>query len=130
MLGLVGEQIETSTGPQDDDFVCGAIVATRPRGNRIQIWVKEKDNVEKINFLGKRLINVLEITDHSGVSVDFSVGFLFFRAVFSFVEMLTTFTPYRLILVDPMERLGLSVSKDMPIHLHHEEPVVMRTRRS
>jgi translation initiation factor 4E len=75
VLGLVGEQIETSGGPQEDeDFVCGAIVATRPRGNRIQIWVKEKDNVEKINALGKRLIAVLEINDHSGVSVEFSVG--------------------------------------------------------
>ncbi|EFP83819.2 uncharacterized protein PGTG_09532 [Puccinia graminis f. sp. tritici CRL 75-36-700-3] len=79
VLGLVGEQIETSsTSPQqqqqqqDEDLVCGAIVATRPRGNRIQIWVKEKDNVEKINSLGKRLINVLEINDHSGVSVEFS----------------------------------------------------------
>ncbi|KAI9605381.1 hypothetical protein KEM48_002322, partial [Puccinia striiformis f. sp. tritici PST-130] len=75
VLGLVGEQVENahhSKGEEEDHFVCGAIVATRPRGNRIQIWVKEKDNVDKINGLGKRLINLLEINEHSGVSVDFS----------------------------------------------------------
>ncbi|POW00804.1 hypothetical protein PSTT_12901 [Puccinia striiformis] len=67
VLGLVGEQVENahhSKGEEEDHFVCGAIVATRPRGNRIQIWVKEKDN-------GNDLLT-LEINEHSGVSVDFS----------------------------------------------------------
>ncbi|MBW0463837.1 hypothetical protein O181_003552 [Austropuccinia psidii MF-1] len=66
VLGLVGEQIDIN------DDICGAVVATRPRGNRIQIWIRDKENVEKINGLGKRLINLLEINENTGVSVEFS----------------------------------------------------------
>lgn len=72
VLGLVGEEVDLH------DDVCGAIIATRPRGNRLQVWVREKDNVERVNGLGKRLIQLLEITEETGVSVEFSVGFSFF----------------------------------------------------
>ncbi|CAH7685441.1 hypothetical protein BY996DRAFT_7041386 [Phakopsora pachyrhizi] len=66
VLGLVGEQVDLY------DDVCGAIVSTRPKGNRVQIWVREKGNVEKVNGLGKRLISLLEINEDMGVSVEFT----------------------------------------------------------
>lgn len=67
VLALVGEEVDLH------DDVCGAVVATRPRGNRLQIWVRDKTNVERVNGLGKRIIKLLEITEESGVAVDFSV---------------------------------------------------------
>lgn len=66
VLGLVGEEVDVF------DDVCGAIVATRPRGNRVQVWMREKSNIERVNGLGKRLMKVLEINEESGVSLEFS----------------------------------------------------------
>ncbi|KAH9814320.1 hypothetical protein DFH28DRAFT_928913 [Melampsora americana] len=66
VLGLVGEEVDVL------DDVCGAIVATRPRGNRVQVWMREKSNVERVNGLGKRLMKVLEINEESGISLEFS----------------------------------------------------------
>lgn len=67
LLALVGEQIEP------EEFVTGAMCSVRDRGNRIQIWVKDRNNVDHINQVGKAIADCLGIAEGMNVSMDFSV---------------------------------------------------------
>lgn len=67
LLALVGEQIEP------EEFVTGAVCSVRDRGHRVQIWVKDRSNVDQINQVGKMLAELLGIADGQNVSMEFSV---------------------------------------------------------
>lgn len=46
-----------------NDEICGAVVSTRPRFYRIQLWLRNKENVAAINIIGKRVLQLLELED-------------------------------------------------------------------
>lgn len=68
VLALIGEELDL------DDEVTGAVVSTRPKVDRIALWLRSKNDVEKVNRLGKKLVDLLEVEREPGVSLEFSVN--------------------------------------------------------
>ncbi|KAK4706059.1 translation initiation factor 4E, partial [Phenoliferia sp. Uapishka_3] len=91
VLGLVGEELD------EKDDITGAgssslhpllplpprllsltpldklVVAIRPRGSRIQLWIRSKSNIEHVNSLGRRLIRLLELSSETpGIHLEFA----------------------------------------------------------
>ncbi|KAG0250876.1 hypothetical protein BG011_008003 [Mortierella polycephala] len=64
---LVGEQLDAG------DDICGAVLSRRTKADRLAVWVRDKDNVEAINGIGKRLIKILDIAKER-ISLEFQVG--------------------------------------------------------
>lgn len=66
VMGLIGEEID------ENDEITGAVVSTRPRGDRIQIWTR-MTSVDECNELAKKLIKILEIGEgnNNNVSLEF-----------------------------------------------------------
>lgn len=50
------------------------VVSLRAKIDRIQLWTREKENVEAINALGKKLIKLLDLQDEPTVGLEFQVG--------------------------------------------------------
>jgi translation initiation factor 4E len=48
------------------------VASTRPRANRIQVWVRDKDQVERVNSIGQKLLDLLELNNEPSVSLDFA----------------------------------------------------------
>jgi len=44
-----------------EDSICGAVLSTRPRIYRLQVWVRDKEDILSVNGIGKRLIQLLEL---------------------------------------------------------------------
>lgn len=66
VLGLIGEQLD------EKDETCGAVCSIRPRGNRIALWVRDRDDVEKVNRIGRKLVSLLELEKEPGVAMEFT----------------------------------------------------------
>jgi len=64
-MGLVGEQID------DRNEICGAVVSLRPKIDRIQLWTRSKDDVERINAIGKKIVRLLDIANEPGIGFEF-----------------------------------------------------------
>lgn len=67
-FALVGEELE------DDDEICGAVVSLRTKVDRIQLWTRGKDDVEKLNALGKRLVKLLDVSESDNIGLEFQVS--------------------------------------------------------
>ncbi|WVF65353.1 hypothetical protein IAT40_000079 [Kwoniella sp. CBS 6097] len=66
-MALVGEILDP------EDLVCGVVASNRPKIDRIQIWTRSRDDVEKMNRLGKKIVEVmgLEGRDAECMSMEF-----------------------------------------------------------
>ncbi|KAF9486166.1 translation initiation factor eIF4e [Pholiota conissans] len=64
-MALVGEELE------ENDEICGAVVSLRSKVDRIQVWTRSKDDVEKLNGIGKRLIKLLDVSEADNIGLDF-----------------------------------------------------------
>lgn len=67
-MAMVGEEF--------DDYgedICGAVVSLRSKVDRIQLWIKTKDEVERVNAIGKKLVKVLDVSEADGVGLEFQV---------------------------------------------------------
>ncbi|KAG6831669.1 hypothetical protein H0H87_004455 [Tephrocybe sp. NHM501043] len=64
-MALVGEELE------DGDEICGAVVSLRSKVDRIQVWTRSKDDVEKLNAIGRRLIKLLDVSEADGIGLEF-----------------------------------------------------------
>ncbi|KAF9556602.1 translation initiation factor eIF4e [Agrocybe pediades] len=64
-MALVGEELE------DGDEICGAVVSLRSKVDRIQVWTRSKDDVEKINAIGKKLVKLLDVSEADGIGLEF-----------------------------------------------------------
>ncbi|CAG8538432.1 4751_t:CDS:10 [Diversispora eburnea] len=64
VYALVGEELD------ENDDICGAVMSRRPRGDRIAVWVRDKDNVPVINGIGKRLLKILDLQNEN-IGMDF-----------------------------------------------------------
>ncbi|KAF8936768.1 hypothetical protein BGZ47_009331 [Haplosporangium gracile] len=63
---LVGEQLDLG------DDICGAVLSRRTKADRLAVWVRDKDNVEAINGIGKRLIKFLDLAKEK-ISLEFQI---------------------------------------------------------
>jgi len=64
-MALVGEELE------EGDEICGAVVSLRSKVDRIQVWTRSKDDVEKLNSIGKRLVKLLDISEADNIGLEF-----------------------------------------------------------
>ncbi len=69
------EDIAALTDQSLADLICGAVASYKKgRMMRIQVWLSEKDEYEKINEVGPRLLDVLGWDGKSGGSWEFIVS--------------------------------------------------------
>jgi translation initiation factor 4E len=54
-MALVGQVLDP------DDRICGIVASNRPRGNRLQIWTRGREDVEGLNDMGKRCLEMMGI---------------------------------------------------------------------
>ena len=66
-MALVGEELE------EGDEICGAVVSLRTKVDRIQVWTRSKDEVEKLNSIGKKLVKLLDISEADSIGLEFQV---------------------------------------------------------
>lgn len=69
-MALVGEELEG-----DADEICGAVVSLRSKVDRIQVWTRSKEDVEKLNGIGKKLVKLLDVSEADGIGLEFQVRF-------------------------------------------------------
>ncbi|KAG8716866.1 hypothetical protein FRC08_008658 [Ceratobasidium sp. 394] len=65
-MGLVGQELDDK-----DDIICGAVVSLRSKIDRIQLWIRQKDDVERVNAVGKRLVKLLDLEKEPGIQLEF-----------------------------------------------------------
>ncbi|KAF9085358.1 hypothetical protein BGX29_001993 [Mortierella sp. GBA35] len=63
---LVGEQLDLG------DDICGAVLSRRTKADRLAVWVRDKDNVDVVNGIGKRLIKFLDLAKEK-ISLEFQI---------------------------------------------------------
>jgi len=66
-MALVGEELE------EGDEICGAVVSLRSKVDRIQVWTRSKDDVERLNSIGKKLVKLLDVSEADGIGLEFQV---------------------------------------------------------
>lgn len=64
-MALVGEELEEA------DEICGAVVSLRSKVDRIQVWTRSKEDVEKLNAIGKKLVKTLDVSEADGIGLEF-----------------------------------------------------------
>lgn len=64
-MALIGEELE------DGDEICGAVVSLRTKVDRIQLWTRSKDDVEKLNGIGKKMVKLLDVSEADGIGLEF-----------------------------------------------------------
>lgn len=64
-MALIGEELE------DGDEICGAVVSLRSKVDRIQVWTRSKDDVERLNAIGKKLVKLLDVSEADGIGLEF-----------------------------------------------------------
>jgi len=64
-MALVGEELE------DGDEICGAVVSLRSKVDRIQVWTRSKDDVDRLNAIGKKLVKLLDVSEADNIGLDF-----------------------------------------------------------
>ncbi|KAH7909383.1 translation initiation factor eIF4e [Hygrophoropsis aurantiaca] len=65
-MALVGEELE-----EGGDEICGAVVSLRSKVDRIQVWTRSKDDVEKLNGIGRKLVKLLDVSEADGIGLEF-----------------------------------------------------------
>ena len=71
-MALVGEVLD----PYDQ--VCGIVVSSRPKVDRIQVWTRGKDDADQINGIGQSIIEALGLDGRfaDAMSMEFQVSML------------------------------------------------------
>ncbi|KAF5351123.1 hypothetical protein D9756_008202 [Leucocoprinus leucothites] len=64
-MALVGEELD------EGDEICGAVVSLRTKVDRIQLWTRSKDDVEKLNKIGKKMVKLLDVSDADQIGLEF-----------------------------------------------------------
>jgi translation initiation factor 4E len=72
-MALVGEELE-----EGGNEICGAVVSLRSKVDRIQVWTRSKDDVERLNGIGKKLVKLLDVSEADNIGLEFQVCFLLF----------------------------------------------------
>ncbi len=69
-MALVGEELD------EGDEICGAVVSLRSKVDRIQLWTRSKEDVEKVNGIGRKLVKLLDVSEADGIGLEFQVSIL------------------------------------------------------
>ncbi|KAI0747108.1 translation initiation factor eIF 4e-like domain-containing protein [Daedaleopsis nitida] len=64
-MALVGEDLD------EGDEICGAVVSLRSKVDRIQLWTRSKEDVEKINGIARKLVKLLDVSEADGIGLEF-----------------------------------------------------------
>ncbi|KAI0052029.1 translation initiation factor eIF4e [Auriscalpium vulgare] len=64
-MALVGEELD------EGDEICGAVVSLRSKVDRIQLWTRSKDDVEKMNGIGRKLVKLLDVSEADSIGLEF-----------------------------------------------------------
>ncbi|KAI9459382.1 eukaryotic translation initiation factor 4E class II [Russula earlei] len=64
-MALVGEELD------EGDEICGAVVSLRSKVDRIQLWTRTKDDVEKVNGIGRKFVKLLDVSEADGIGLEF-----------------------------------------------------------
>ncbi|GBE89137.1 translation initiation factor eIF 4e-like domain-containing protein [Sparassis latifolia] len=64
-MALVGEDLD------EGDEICGAVVSLRSKVDRIQLWTRTKDDVEKVNSIGRKMVKLLDVSEVDGIGLEF-----------------------------------------------------------
>jgi len=64
-MALVGEDLD------EGEEICGAVVSLRSKVDRIQLWTRSKDDIEKINGIGKKMVKVLDVSEADSIGLEF-----------------------------------------------------------
>lgn len=83
-MALVGEDLD------EGDEICGAVVSLRSKVDRIQVWTRSKDDVEKINGIGRKMAKLLDVSEADGIGLEFQVRVLISVSVTEFVLIAST----------------------------------------
>ena len=67
-MALVGEEFD-----EVGEEVCGAVVSLRSKVDRIQLWVRGKEDVEKVNAVGRKMVKILDVSEADGIGLEFQV---------------------------------------------------------
>jgi len=70
-MALVGEELD------EGDEICGAVVSLRSKVDRIQLWTRSKDDVEKLNEIGRKMVKLLDLSDEDQIGLEFQVRSLY-----------------------------------------------------
>lgn len=66
-MGLIGEELDEA------DELCGLVVSLRAKVDRIQLWTRSKDDIEKLNAIAKRMVKILDISEADNIGLEFQV---------------------------------------------------------
>ena len=66
-MALVGEDLD------EGDEICGAVVSLRSKVDRIQLWTRTKEDVEKINGIARKMVKLLDVSEADGIGLEFQV---------------------------------------------------------
>ncbi|KAI0674610.1 translation initiation factor eIF 4e-like domain-containing protein [Trametes maxima] len=64
-MALVGEDLD------EGDEICGAVVSLRSKVDRIQLWTRSKEDVEKINGIARKMVKLLDVSEADGIGLEF-----------------------------------------------------------
>ena len=66
-MALVGEDLD------EGDEICGAVVSLRSKVDRIQLWTRSKEDVEKINGIARKMVKLLDVSEADSIGLEFQV---------------------------------------------------------
>jgi translation initiation factor 4E len=67
-MALVGEELD------EGDEICGAVVSLRSKVDRIQLWTRSKEDVEKVNGIGRKFVKLLDVSEADNIGLEFQVS--------------------------------------------------------
>ncbi len=73
LLELARDGVGRGEELEENDEICGAVVSLRSKVDRIQVWTRSKDDVEKLNGIGKRLVKLLDVSEVDNIGLEFQV---------------------------------------------------------
>jgi translation initiation factor 4E len=57
----------------DGEELESAVVGLRSKVDSNQVWTRSKDDVERLNGIGKKLVNLLDVSEVDGIALEFQV---------------------------------------------------------
>ena len=67
-MSLVGDELDES------DEICGTVASLRSKVDHIQLWTRLKDDVEKVNSIGRKFIKLLDVSEADAIGLEFQVS--------------------------------------------------------
>jgi len=121
-MALVGEELEGG------DDICGAVVSLRTKVDRIQLWTRNKEDVEKLNSIAKKLVKLLDISEADNIGLEFQVRNSPLRTVFSYPPCSTTAKTDLLRTNSYLSKLSLPARSDHRSKDHPQRQLLLSTR--